>query len=236
MANSLMMIKNLSLNIDGKVVISNVNLNIGEGEIHLLIGKNGSGKSSLLRSIMFDDLHYEGKIEFQGIEISDLKTFERAKKGIFMAFQEPIEVPGVPIVDFLRQSHNKIHPDSSIDPWTFKDIFDAYADILGLEPDFYSRNVNEGYSGGEKKKMEIIQLLILKPKLALLDEIDSGLDYSSIEKVFEILNDYVEKNNASVLLVSHNKNILDHTSPDQVHIMEKGTIMNSGNKDLLEQL
>ncbi len=236
MANRILHIKNLSLTIKKKNILNKINLNINRSEIHLLIGPNGSGKSTLLKTIMFDDNKYQGDIFFDDKNLYQLKTVERSKEGIFLAFQEPVEVQGVSVVDFLRLSYNTIHPEDPIDPWTFRDIFTAYTDKVGLNESFYERNLNEGFSGGEKKKMEIVQMMILKPKLALLDEIDSGLDYRSVETIFDLIKDFVKNNNSSVLLVSHNKNILDYIKPDHIHFIEDGVIKRSGGKEIIDEL
>lgn len=233
MANSIFYTKSYSVRVDGISVVKEVDIELFENELSLLVGPNGSGKSSLLKSIMYDDYDTKGDVFYQNKSIKTTPTAQRAKMWIFMIHQEPVEIPGVQILDLMRYSYNIVNPDAPLDPWSFKELFDVYADILEFSEDIAYRSINHGFSGGEKKRLELLQMLILRPKLVLIDEIDSGLDLEYTLKIFKIINEYVKEEGATVLMVSHNMNILEYVNPAKVYKMKEGKVVNSGNELLL---
>lgn len=233
-------LKNFSATIatDGKKIISEVNLSVKAGELHLVMGPNGAGKSTLAKGIIgWAGVECTGNLELDGEELVKLEIDERARKGLFYGNQMPVEVPGVHLVEFIRNAYNSTRDeDKRIDPWTFGEMFESLADELGLGTDFSDRNLNEGFSGGEKKKCEVLQMLLLKPKYAVLDEIDSGLDIDSLKQIFGAINRFKEETGAGILLISHNPKILDYITPDKVHLLKDGTIAASGGKELAEKI
>lgn len=225
-------------NQNNKNILQNINLEIASSEIHLLLGPNGAGKSTLGKSLIgWPGLTVNGSIKLDDHEISNLEMFERAKAGLFLAHQNPVEVPGVHLVEFIRTAFNNTHSEEEkIDPWTFKDMFEAVAYRLGMNQNFSERNLNEGFSGGEKRKNEIIQMVLLQPKYAILDEVDSGLDIDSLRSVFELINEFVKESRCGVVLISHNPKILDYIKPDKVHVLRDGEIVESGDMALAEKI
>lgn len=235
----LLEIKNLKVNIGSKKIIKGLDLNIKPGEIHALMGPNGSGKSTLASTIMGHP-SYEiksGSIKSQGKNIKNLSPEERAKLGIFLSFQYPVEVPGLSVPHFLRSAYNNLHPKNQLDPIKFAKYFKEKSKLLNIKKDLAERSLNEGFSGGEKKKLEILQLAILNPKLAILDETDSGLDIDALRAVSEGIKK-VKKDNKQmgVLIITHYFRILNHIKPDFVHIMKDGKILKSGKKELATQV
>ncbi len=229
-------IKNLKVRVveTDKEILNNFNLNIGSGEVHVIMGPNGTGKSTLAKTILG---HYkfevlDGDILFEGKKINDLKTNERAKLGIFLAMQDPTEIEGVTNSEFLRTALNEVTGEKTNLYEFIKTVEKAY-DEVKLSKDMIHRSVNKGFSGGEKKKNEILQLKVLKPKLIILDEIDSGLDVDSLKIVCENINDYLKENkDTSVLIITHYPRILKYLHPDYVHIMKEGNIKKTGDASL----
>lgn len=233
-------IKNLHANIDGKEILRGINLEVNAGEVHAIMGPNGSGKSTLA-NVLAGHESYEvtkGTVEFESKELLDLAPDERAREGLFLAFQYPIEIPGVSNATFLKTAINEIRKHHGQEEITAKDflaLIKEKAKVLGMDNSLISRSVNSGFSGGEKKRNEILQLLMLNPKLALLDETDSGLDIDALKIVSEGVNIFKSKKNA-VILVTHYQRLLDYIVPDFVHVLYKGRIIKSGGKELALEL
>ena len=233
-------ISNLSVSVENKLIINNLDLEIGEGKKVAVMGPNGSGKSTLSNVISGKPGYNikEGSIKFEDTDILKINPDERAAMGIFMAFQYPVEIPGIANSSFLRTAINSIRKKNNIEPVNtriFLEEINKIASKLGLDKSFLSRNMNEGFSGGEKKKNEILQLLLLKPKLCVLDEIDSGLDIDSLKVISKGLSEYSNKKN-SMLIITHYQRLLDHVIPDEVHIFNNGKIVESGDHDLVKIL
>ena len=233
-------IKNLSAGIKNKTILNNINLKINEGEFHVIMGTNGTGKSTL-GNILTGKENYEitnGDILYKNKSILDLSPEERAYLGIFMSFQYPIAIPGVNTMHFLRTAVNSIRKSQNkneIGPAEFIKKFKNVLDIIGLKDDFAKRNVNEGFSGGEKKRFEIVQMILLNPKLIILDETDSGLDIDALKIVSKGINNFRNKDNAFIL-ITHYHRILKYLNPDYVHVMLNGTIVKSGKESLALKL
>ncbi|MBV68773.1 MAG: Fe-S cluster assembly ATPase SufC [Pelagibacterales bacterium] len=233
-------ISNLSVSVENKLIINNLDLEIGEGKKVAVMGPNGSGKSTLSNVISGKPGYNikEGSIKFEDTDILKINPDERAAMGIFMAFQYPVEIPGIANSSFLRTAINSIRKKNNIEPVNtriFLEELNQIASKLGLDKSFLSRDMNEGFSGGEKKKNEILQLLLLKPKLCVLDEIDSGLDIDSLKVISKGISEYSNKKN-SMLIITHYQRLLDHVIPDEVHIFNKGKIVESGDHDLVKIL
>ncbi|MBI2996629.1 MAG: Fe-S cluster assembly ATPase SufC [Candidatus Melainabacteria bacterium] len=234
----LLKINNLKVEIDGKEILHGLDLTINSGEIHVLMGRNGSGKSTFSNTLMGHPAYkiLNGQIIFYGSIINNFKPDERAKSGLFLAFQYPLSIPGVTIANFLRQANKALKGDS-ISPGDFRKLLYEKMDELEIEHSFASRYLNDGFSGGEKKRMEILQMAILEPKLAILDEPDSGLDIDSLKLVASSVNKYKEKNpQVSILLITHYQRLLDYIKPDKVHVLIDGNILESGGPKLALEL
>ena len=218
----------------GKKIINDLSLNILDGEVHAIMGPNGTGKSTLSKVIMGDE-KYElttGNITFNGEAITDLEVDERAKKGIFLAMQDPMVIEGVTTSEFLKTAYQETY-NTKINYFSFIKGIDKSLEELNLNQDMLTRHLNKGFSGGEKKKNEILQLKVLKPKFIILDEIDSGLDIDSLKIVCKNINDYIKDNkDTSVLIITHYPRILEYIKPNFVHIMKEGTITKTGTMDL----
>lgn len=229
-------IKNISVKIkdSDKHIINGLSLDIRDGEVHAIMGPNGAGKSTLSKVIM-GNYKYEltdGDILLNGESIKDLKVNERAKKGIFLAMQDPTVVDGVTNSEFLKTASREITGDN-IDYFKFLDEVNKFIEDLEFDKDMLYRHLNKGFSGGEKKKNEVLQIKMLKPKFIILDEIDSGLDVDSLRIVCENINKYREEHkDTSVLIITHYPRILEYINPDFVHIMNNGKIVKTGNMDL----
>ena len=233
-----MEIKNLAVEIDEKQVLHNFNLDIKKGEIHVIMGPNGVGKSTLSKVIMGSPSYKitAGDILADGSPIKDLEVFERAKKGIFLVFQNPIEVEGVTNSEFLRTAMNEKN-NQVIGLYDFIKEVEAYSSDLELNKEMMHRNLNQNFSGGEKKKNEILQLKLLKPKFIILDELDSGLDVDSLKIVCDNVNDYLLNNpDTSILMITHYPRILDFIKPNFVHILMDGQIVKSGDISLAKEI
>jgi Fe-S cluster assembly ATP-binding protein len=244
MTETIISIKNLHAHIDedGKPreILKGLNLEIKAGEIHAIMGPNGSGKSTLSK-VLAGHPDYEvteGSIEFHGKNLLELEPDARASSGLFLAFQYPVEIPGVNNLSFLRMSYNskqKYLGKEEMDPLDFDDFIEEKINILKMNTSFLDRNLNEGFSGGEKKKNEILQMLVLNPSLAILDETDSGLDIDALRIVADGINTYKSSKNA-VLLITHYQRLLDYVQPDFVHVLAGGVIQKTGDKNLALEL
>ncbi len=239
--SSLLKIENLHVEIDGKEILHGVNLEIGKGQIHAIMGRNGTGKSTFSNTIMGHPAYKvtKGTITFNGQCINEMKTNERAKLGLFLGFQYPLSIPGVTVANFLRQAIKAIKGETGekISPKDFRKLLYEKMDDLEIDHAFAVRYVNEGFSGGEKKRMEILQMALLEPKLAILDEPDSGLDIDSLKLVTNSINRFKEKNpDMSLVVITHYQRILDHVKPEFVHVVGEGKIVESGGPELALEL
>ncbi len=232
----LLEVENLHVEAEGTPILKGVDLEVDTGEIHATMGPNGSGKSTLTK-VISGHPDYEvirGDIRFEGESILEEEPEDRAQAGIFMAFQYPVEIPGVNMETLLRESYNNVREargEDPLDPLQFDDYIRERLEFLEMDPDFLDREVNVGFSGGEKKRNEILQLAVLEPKLALLDETDSGLDIDALRTVAGGINRLANEDNG-FLMVTHYQRILDYVEPDRVHVMIDGQIAESGDKEL----
>jgi len=229
-------IKNLIVSINENEILRGVNLTIQKGEIHAIMGTNGSGKSTLSKVLSGHPAYkvISGNIFFEGKDITEYLPEERSKLGIFLGFQYPIEIPGVSNEEFLRTAYNLNRKNKnleSLNPIDFLNILKKKLEISNLSIDFLSRNVNEGFSGGEKKRNEILQMSLLDPIIAILDEVDSGLDIDALKNLSLTINNFMNKNK-SLLLITHYQRLLDYIKPDFIHIMHKGKIVKTGDASL----
>jgi len=233
-------IKNLHAKIEEKDILKGINLEIKPGEIHAIMGPNGSGKSTLA-SVITGKEEYEmtdGQILFENENLEDVSPEERAHKGIFMSFQYPIEIPGVTTTNFIKTAINETRKAQAEKEMSAKDMLQKLrekCDLLDIDKKFLSRSINDGFSGGEKKRNEIFQMAMLEPKLAILDETDSGLDIDALKIVANGVNKLKSKDNA-VLVITHYQRLLDHIVPDFVHVLFDGKIVKSGGKELAFEL
>ena len=234
--DKLLEIKDLYASVQNKDILKGLNISINKGEVHVIMGPNGAGKSTLANVILNNPEYIKksGKIEFEGENINNFKTNEIAKKGIFMSFQSPEEIPGISTVNFLKYAKNKVSGEP-VKSFKFRFLLKKYIDELNMNPKLIERNLNVGFSGGEKKKNEILQMLVLEPKLAILDETDSGLDVDAIKTVSKGINMYKNDSNA-VLIITHNNRILENLDVDYVHILVDGKIVKTGTKDLVYEI
>jgi len=242
MAEKSLKIKDLKISIDKKEIIKGVSLTVNPGEIHAIMGPNGSGKSTMA-SALAGHPDYEvtgGSVVMNSKKILDLSPDERSQKGLFLAFQYPVEVPGVRVQNFLKLAYEARF--ASQPKKLFKKALDFrkhlqnLAEELDIDPDFLTRGLNEGFSGGEKKQLEILQMAVLEPEFAILDETDSGLDIDAIKKVAAGVAKIIKKYNTGVLVITHYKRILEYLKPDFVHVMVKGKIVKSGGESLVDEL
>lgn len=231
-------IKNLhaSAQGEGKEILKGINLSINAGEIHVILGSNGAGKSTLMNVLMGHPAYEvtEGSIEFEGSNISELQTFERARKGLFLSFQNPEEIPGITVENMLRASKQAIS-GTPVKIMKFKKELKAIMEELQINSAYAQRYMNVGFSGGEKKRNEILQLLLLQPKLALLDETDSGLDVDAVQIVSKGVKSYHNADNAC-LIITHNTRILEQLPVDKVHVLLDGKIACEGGSELIEKI
>lgn len=233
-------IKNLHAGVGEKDILKGINLEVNPGEVHAIMGPNGSGKSTLASVIAGKeefDLH-EGEIQFENEDISELDPEERAHKGLFLSFQYPIEIPGVTVTNFIKTAINETRKAKGLDDMPASEMLKRIkekADMLEIDRKFLSRSLNEGFSGGEKKRNEIFQLAMMEPKLAILDETDSGLDIDALKIVANGVNKLKSKDNA-VIVITHYQRLLDYIIPDYVHVLMGGKIVKSGGKELAHEL
>ncbi len=236
MSKTLLKIKNLHASVEDKEIIKGLHLEINEGEVHVIMGPNGAGKSTLANIIMGHPNYRVtgGSIYFGGEDITEAKTDERAKKGLFLSFQTPEEIPGITMENFLRTARAALTAQE-VKAYTFhKEILSKMKE-LQMDESYAARHVNVGFSGGERKKSEIFQMLVLDPKLAILDETDSGLDVDAVKTVSSGINQFKSDHNA-LLVITHNTRILDRLHADYVHVLMDGKIVKTGNADLIGQI
>lgn len=233
-------INNLHANINGKEILKGINLEIKAGEVHAIMGPNGSGKSTLASVIAGkEDFEVtEGSVELNGEDLSEFAPETRAHKGVFLSFQYPIEIPGVTVTNFIKTAINETRKAQGMEELPAKEMLQLIrekADLLEIDRKFLSRSLNEGFSGGEKKRNEIFQMAMLEPQLAILDETDSGLDIDALKVVAKGVNKLKSEKNA-VLLITHYQRLLDYIVPDFVHVLYNGKIVKSGGKELAYEL
>lgn len=236
MSSNLFEIKNLSVSVEGKEVLRDFELNIPKGEVHALMGRNGSGKTTLAHTLMGHP-KYEvtsGQIFFDGQEITSLRPDERARLRIFLGFQYPVAIPGVSVANFIRSSARAVR-GHELSAKQLRQLIQAEMKRLEVPDHFMNRSMNDGFSGGEKKRLETLQLRVLDPRLAILDETDSGLDIDALRVISERIEDF-RSPNKSLLLITHYQRLLDYIRPDRVHVMLKGRIVKSGGPELAKEL
>ncbi|HYZ05121.1 MAG TPA: Fe-S cluster assembly ATPase SufC [Rubrobacter sp.] len=229
-------IEDLHVEIDGQEIVKGLDLEVGQGEIHAIMGPNGSGKSTLA-NVLMGHPRYEvtgGSITFQGEDVFELEPDERAKLGMFLAFQYPSEVPGVSVANFLRTAVNSVR-EEELSPMEMYRLIQEKMGIMQMDPKFAERYLNEGFSGGEKKRNEILQMLMLDPKLAIMDETDSGLDIDALQVVAKGVNE-MKGPEFSAVIITHYQRILRYIEPDRVHVMLDGRLVTSGGKELADDL
>lgn len=236
MGNKLLDIKDIHVEVDGNEILKGLNLTVNKGEVHVIMGPNGAGKSTLVNVIMGHPKYKvtSGDIVFEEEKINDLKTDERAKKGIFLSFQTPEEVPGITVEGLLRSSKISI-TGKPIKLMAFKKELKEKLELLQFDESYASRYLNVGFSGGEKKKNEIIQMMMINPKLAILDETDSGLDVDAVKIVSKGVNNFKNENNA-ILIITHNSKILEELKPDFVHVVLNGRVVKTGDASLIDEI
>lgn len=233
-------VKDLTATVDGNTILKGVNLEVKAGEIHAVMGLNGSGKSTFSK-VLAGHPDYEvtgGSVSYLGEDLLELEPEERSRKGIFLAFQYPLEIPGVSNLDFLRVAYNAKRTaagEEELDAFDFDEVVREKLDIVKMDAAFLNRSVNEGFSGGEKKRNEILQMALLEPRLAILDETDSGLDIDALKTVAQGVNSLANANNA-MLVITHYQRLLNYIVPDYVHVMANGRIIRTGTKELAMEL
>jgi len=233
-------IKNLKAGIEGTEILKGINLEINPGEIHAIMGPNGSGKSTL-SAVIAGDENYEvdsGTVHLEGEDLLDLDPDQRAHKGVFLSFQYPVEIPGISVSNFMKAAINEKRKNLGMEPISAKELLDKMRekmDLLNMKKGYLSRNMNEGFSGGEKKRNEIFQMAMLEPKLSILDETDSGLDIDALKIVANGVNKLKNKENATII-ITHYQRLLNYIVPDFVHVLHDGKIIKSGGKELALEL
>lgn len=233
----LLTVKDLHVNVEDKEILHGVDLTINKGETHVLMGPNGTGKSTLGYALMGNPRYSvtEGEIWFQGKNITEEAVNERAKDGIFLSFQNPLEVPGVTLSAFIRSALEQ-KTGKRIRLWDFKKELARTMEILQMDPSYAERDLNVGFSGGEKKKAEILQLLMLKPSLAILDETDSGLDVDAVRTVSRGIEEYQKNCDGGLLIITHSTRILEYLSVNDTHVMVEGKIVKTGDASLVDEI
>ncbi|VAX18019.1 Iron-sulfur cluster assembly ATPase protein SufC [hydrothermal vent metagenome] len=233
-------IKDLRTKVDGKDVLKGVSLTVNAGEVHSIMGPNGSGKSTLSKALVGAPSCEitGGSVTYRGADLLAMEPEERSLAGLFLAYQYPVEIPGVNNMEFLRMAYNaKLNYEGKeeTDPFDFEAILDEKMSMLGMDSKYRERSVNEGFSGGEKKKNEILQMALLEPKIAILDEIDSGLDIDALKSVADAVNKLRNEGNA-LIVITHYQRLLDYIVPDYVHVLSDGRITRSGGRELALEL
>ena len=237
MSEQLLQVKQLSARVEDTSILHGIDLNINEGETHVLMGPNGAGKSTLGYTLMGSP-RYEvtgGEVLFKGKDLLAESADQRAKDGLFLSFQSPLEVPGISLRNFIRTSVEQ-RTGSRIKLWTFKKELEKAVEVLQMDPSYGDRDLNVGFSGGEKKKAEILQLLMLKPSLAILDETDSGLDVDAVRMVSKGVEEYQKDKKGALLIITHSTRILESLQVDQTHVMVAGKIVASGDASLVDEI
>jgi len=234
--NNILEIKDLHVSVEGKEILNGINLLIKKGEVHAIMGPNGSGKSTLANAIMGHPKFEvtRGSVLFEGKNLEKLSADKRAKLGLFLSFQHPLEIPGLKFKTFLRSAFNSVSKEK-LSFMDFNKLLEEKMKVLALDGSLINRSLNEGFSGGEKKKAEILQMLILNPKLALLDETDSGLDIDSLKLICESINS-LKKEEFSGLIITHYKRILTYLKPDFVHVLSEGKIVKSRGHEFADEI
>ena len=238
--NDMLKIDNLKAGIEGLEILKGINLSVKKGEVHAIMGPNGSGKSTL-SSVIAGNENYEvisGSISFEGEDLLDLDPDQRAHKGVFLSFQYPVEIPGISVSNFIKAAINEKRKVLGLEAMSAKDLLlkmKEKMDLLDMQKGYLSRNMNEGFSGGEKKRNEIFQMAMLEPKLAILDETDSGLDIDALRVVANGVNKLKNSENATIV-ITHYQRLLEHIIPDYVHVLHNGRIVKSGGKELAHEL
>ncbi|NEO51219.1 MAG: Fe-S cluster assembly ATPase SufC [Moorea sp. SIO4A3] len=233
-------VRDLTADVDGNQILKGLNLEVKAGEIHAIMGPNGSGKSTLSK-VLAGHPAYDvtgGEVSFLGQNLLEMEPEERSLAGVFLAFQYPLEIPGVSNLDFLRVAYNSRRKHKGleeIDTFDFEDLVEEKLEIVKMNPSFLERSLNEGFSGGEKKRNEILQMALLEPKLGILDETDSGLDIDALKIVANGVNQLASSENA-MILITHYQRLLNYIEPDFVHVMADGRILRTGNKELALEL
>lgn len=233
-------IENLHASVENRAILKGINLEVKAGEVHAIMGPNGSGKSTMAAIIAGSESYEmtEGTIELEGVDLTDLAPEERAHLGVFLSFQYPVEIPGVSVTNFIKTAINENRKAKGLEDMPAKDLLKKIREksaLLEIDRKFLSRSLNEGFSGGEKKRNEIFQMAMLEPKLAILDETDSGLDIDALRIVASGVNKLKAKDNA-VIIITHYQRLLDHIKPDFVHVMYDGKIVKSGDASLALEL
>lgn len=223
--------------VEDKEILHDIGIEIGEGETHVIMGPNGAGKSTLAGVIMGNPAYtlLDGTLEYKGEDITELSVSERAKRGIFMSFQNPYEVPGITVENFIRTALEK-RSEGRIKAWEFHKEVKNVLNTLHMDESYATRDLNVGFSGGEKKKAEMLQMLLLKPSLAILDETDSGLDVDAVRTVSEGVKEFQRDKKASLLIITHNASILSSLKVDAVHVLSDGKIVANGGSELIEKI
>ncbi len=233
MIPNVLSIKDLSVSVGEKEILKSVTITVKSGEIHALMGPNGTGKSTLAHTVV-GSIRYKvnsGDLFLNDVNLRDLQVYERARAGLFVAFQEPVTVQGLRFLNYLRTAYSSLHPDEKLEYKKFVEEVKELLAFFGLDSSFADRGLNEGLSGGEKKRMEALQMLILRPKFIILDEIDSGLDVDALRVVSKAIA-RAKENGAGIIIITHYQRILDYIKPDFVHVLINGRIAESGNGDL----
>lgn len=236
MGDEVLSIDDLYVSVEGTEIIKGLSLTINIGEIHAIMGRNGAGKSTLANVIMGHPAYEitSGSVKFKGTPLEEMEVFERARAGMFLSFQYPSSIPGVQVGTFLRKSVSAVRGDTAPSARDFRKELKSHMEALNMDRSFLSRYVNDGFSGGEKKRLEILQMLLLNPTLALLDETDSGLDIDALRVVSDGINSVAP--NAGCLLITHYQRLLEHVKPDFVHVMIDGRIVKTGDATLAGKL
>ena len=230
-------VQNISVSVDEKTVLKNLNLKIGEGETHVLMGPNGAGKSTLGNALMGNPVYRldGGKIIFEGQDLTNESTDKRAKAGMFLSFQNPLEVPGISLESFIRSAIQQ-RTGERVKLFQFQKELQKNMQLLNMDESYAKRDLNVGFSGGERKKSEILQLLMLKPKFAILDETDSGLDVDAVRTVSKGVEEYQKNQNGGLLIITHSTRILESLHVDYAHVLVKGQIVKTGDGSLVEEI